>query len=75
MRTHLSPTPDSTEPRDEDLDLAGRDDKGEWKPGQAPVLVYMTAMAIAGSIIGGVLIGIAGAVAWTIFHALTRGMR
>jgi hypothetical protein len=74
MKTQrLFPTPDSTEPRDEDLQ--GRDDKGEWKPGPKMVLPYLTAMAIAGSIVGGAMIGLAGAVAWTVFHVLTRGAR
>jgi len=73
-RTPLYPQPDSTEPRDEDLDLADRDDKGKWEP------VFRSwagaAVAIsAASIVAGFLLGLTAATGWVVFCALTRSVR
>ena len=74
MTQRLFPAPDSTEPRDEDLDIAGRDDKGEWTPATRTWAGAAVAITAA-SIVAGALIGVTAAVGWVVFSVLTRGWR
>ena len=74
MNRPLFPTGDSTEPRDEDLDIAGRDDKGEWTPATRTWAGAAVAITAA-SIVLGVLLGLTAAVGVWVFSFLTRGVR
>lgn len=68
--THLSPVPDSTEPRDEDLDVKGRDDQGVWiKDPRVGVYTLVGLVIIAA--IAGVMGGIAFAVGARVYRFLT----